>query len=124
MIETYKIHAALQAASLISLLLGSYSARQHRTRAHHMFQYTALILSTLAVSIMIYESRGLPTLHGKLGFSVYLLITVTALSGRLFLKKTPLLRRNIRRNEHRAIGILTVSLLFLMILYGIFTFVL
>ncbi len=124
MIETYEIHATLQVVSLISLLLGSYSARKHKTRLHHMFQYTALILSTLAVSIMIYESRGLPTLHGKLGFSVYLFITVTALSGRLFLKRTPLLGRKIRRNEHRAIGILAVSLLFLMILYGLFTFVL
>lgn len=72
LIEAYQIHAALQTLSLVSLLAGSYMVKKHKIRPHHMFQYTALVLSTLAVSIMIYQSRGLPTVHGKLGFSIYL----------------------------------------------------
>lgn len=69
-------------------------AKKHKIRPRHAFQYTALALSTLAVSIMVYRSRGLPTVHGKLGFSVYLFIAATALTGRLFLKRTPLVRRS------------------------------
>ena len=124
MVEAYKIHATLQVLSLLSLLAGSYGARKHKIRAHHVFQYTALALSTLAVSIMIYQSRGLPTVHGKLGFTVYLFISATVLTGRLFLKRTALLGKKLKRSEHSAIGFLTMTLLLFMILHGLFTFVL
>ncbi|MDH5794543.1 MAG: DUF420 domain-containing protein [Candidatus Bathyarchaeota archaeon] len=124
MIEAYQIHAALQALSLVSLLAGSYMARKHKIGPHHAFQYTALALSTLAVSIMVYQSRGLPTFHGKLGFSVYLFIAATAMTGRLFLKRTPLLGRKVKRGQHRTIGFLTMASLLFMILHGLFTFVL
>ena len=109
--------------SLVSLLLGSYSARKHKVKMHHRFQYAALALSTLAVSIMIYESKGLPTVHGKLGFSVYLFIIAAVISGRLFLRRTSLLGKKIRRNEHKIIVILAVLLLAFMILNGLITFV-
>jgi len=99
-------------------------ARKHKIGPHHAFQYTALALSTLAVSIMVYQSRGLPTFHGKLGFSVYLFIAATAMTGRLFLKRTPLLGRKVKRGQHRTIGFLTMASLLFMILHGLFTFVL
>jgi len=76
-----------------------------------------VILNTIAVSLMVYESRGLPTIHGKLGFSVYLFMLVTTFSGRLFLK------RKMRRSNHRILSYLAIISIFIVILNGLISFV-
>jgi len=118
LVEAYQIHATLQVLALVSLLVGAYGARKHKLRMHHGSVYTAVVLTTLAVVLMLYQSGGLPTIHGKVGFSVYLFILVTALSGRLFLG------RRLTRNQHRALAFSAIPLLLFMILYGLSTFVL
>ena len=97
--------------------MGVYRAKKHDMRFHHRFIVTALVSMTLAVASMIYQSRGLPTLHGKLGISIYSLILITVLSGKLFLN------RRINRNQHKAIALFGIVLLLFMILNGLFTFV-
>ncbi len=91
---------------------------------HHRFQYSALVLSTLAVSLMIYESRGLPSVHGKMGFSVLLVILLSVTSGRLFLKRTSVLGKKIKRNQHKFTAVIAVALLGFMVMNGLVTFVL
>ena len=118
MVEFYQVHAALQALALVSFLVGAYRARGHKVRTHHASVYTAAALATLAVAIMVYESRGLPTIHGRLGFAVYLFVLATVLSGRLFLGG------KIRRNQHRALAYSAIFLFIFQILHGLFTFVL
>lgn len=117
MVEAYQIHATLQVLAFTSMLTGVYRARRHKMRTHHGFIYITLTLTTLAVALMINESGGLPTVHGKFGFSVYLAILMTALSGKLFFGK------KITRNQHKFPAFLAMFLLLLMILHGAFTFV-
>jgi uncharacterized membrane protein YozB (DUF420 family) len=117
MIELFQIHASLQVLTVVLLLIGVNRARKHNVKVHHYFIFSALTSMTLAVAIMIYQSRGLSTFQGKLGFSVYLIILVTISSGKLFLD------RKITRNYHRSIAIIGISLLLFMILNGLFTFV-
>jgi hypothetical protein len=116
-IQAYQVHASLQVLAFISLLLGTHNARKHRMKIHHRFVYSAVAFSTLAVTIMLLQSGGLPTLHGKLGFSTYILMSISAFSGRLFL------RRRVNRGQHRALASLAMLMLLFTILDGLFTFV-
>lgn len=120
-IQTYQIHATLQVISLALLILGSYSANKHRLRMHHRFQYSASVLSTLAVSLMIYESRGLPSIHGRVGFSVFLGILLSVTSGRLFFERTSVLGKKMKRNQHKIIALTAVALLGFQIMNGLFS---
>jgi uncharacterized membrane protein YozB (DUF420 family) len=122
-VQTFQIHATLQIGSLVSLIFGVFFAKRHKLKFHHRFQYSSLLLSTLAVSLMIYESRGLSTFHGKQGFLVYLFIIAAILSGRIFLKRTSLLGKTLKRNEHRAIALLAILAFVYQGLNGLFTFV-
>jgi hypothetical protein len=65
---------------------------------------------------MIYERGGLPSFHGQLGFLVYLVMVVTTLSGRLILK------RRVKRTQHRALSYFALTAMLGMILHGVFSF--
>jgi protein-S-isoprenylcysteine O-methyltransferase Ste14 len=116
-LRPYQIHASLQILALVSFLFGIYYARRHKRPRHHGFVYSGAALSTLAVFLMVFQMGGLPSLHGKLGFSVYLIILAVALIGRLFFG------RRLKRSQHRTSAFLGVLLFSLMILTGLFTFV-
>ncbi|UCG44943.1 MAG: hypothetical protein JSV58_06050 [Candidatus Bathyarchaeota archaeon] len=116
MVEAFQIHAVLQILSLLFLVGAVFLARKHKTKRHHVSIAGSLVLSTIAVILMMYLMGGLPLIHCRFGFSVYLLMLVTALTGSLFL------RRRLSRNQHRALALLTIALLLFMILYGFMTF--
>lgn len=118
MVEAYQIHATLQVTALMLYLGGTYFARRHKLTLHHRFVYTSLAVNTLAVALMIAEAGGLPTLHGQLGFIVYLYMVITMLSGILFLKY-----RTLTRRHHKLISYTAIAGLSLMIVNGLLTFV-
>jgi len=117
MVEIYQIHATLQVLALLSLLIAAYGAKRHKLAIHHRSLYSALALATLAVAMNVYTYGGLPSTHGRVGFSIYLFVLATALSGKLFLGG------KLRRNQHRALAFIAIPAWALMILYGLFTFV-
>jgi len=117
MLEEYQIHATLQTLSLLSFIGAVFFARRHKMRTHHKFIYSSIILSTAAVTLMVYVSRGLPSIHGRIGFSIYILTLITAFSGRLFI------RGRSSRNSHRFLALATILLFVLMILNGLLTFI-
>jgi hypothetical protein len=73
---------------------------------------------------MIYESKGLPTTHGRIGFSIFLFILFSVISGRLFLKRTSVLGKKLKRSHHKYIAIISLILLGFQIINGLLTFVL
>jgi len=72
---------------------------------------------------MIYESRGLPSIHGRVGFSVFLGILLSVASGRLFFERTSILGKRMKRNQHKIIALAAVALLGFQIMNGLLTFV-
>jgi len=117
-VQIYQIHAVLQILALFSLILGAYYAKKHNLKIHHRFIYLALTLMTIAIGIMLYWARGIPSFHGKLGILIYIYILGTAFSGRLFLKG------KIKRSTHKALAISSIFLFTMQILFGIYTYVL
>jgi len=73
---------------------------------------------------MIYKSRGLPSIHGRAGFSVFLGILFSVTSGRLLLKRTSVLGKKMKRNQHKIIALAALALLGFQIVNGLLTFVL
>lgn len=118
MLEAYQVHAIIQVLAFLSFLLAVYSAKKHNVRIHHKLVCTAVVLNTLAVALMLYDAGGLPTIHGRIGFSIYLLILITTMSGKLFLNN------KLKKNNHRVLAVVAISLLLFMILHGLITFVL
>ena len=116
MIDASQIHALLQILSLLSLVRAAFLAGKHKTRLHHISVTASLSLSTIAVILMMYLVGGLPLIHCRFGFFVYLLMLMTALTGSLFL------RGRLSRNQHKALALLTIILLLFMILNGFMTF--
>ncbi|MCW4040218.1 MAG: hypothetical protein NWE83_05655 [Candidatus Bathyarchaeota archaeon] len=118
MVEAFQIHATLQVLTL-GLYIGSIVyARRHNRKLHHRFLYTGFATNTLAIALMLLEARGLPTLHGQLGFLTYLFLSSTVASGHLFIRY-----RRLTRSQHRAISYAAVGSLTLMILNGVLSFI-
>jgi hypothetical protein len=116
LVEAFQIHAILQTAAFLLFASAVLFARRHRMKSHHRLVYTGISVHTIAVALMIYEARGLPSLHGQLGFIVYLFMVFTTLSGRLILK------RRVKRTQHRALSYVALVAMFSMILHGVFSF--
>ena len=117
MVETFHIHATLQVI-VLGLYLGSIMyARRHNRKLHHRFLYTGFATNTLAIALMLLEARGLPTLHGQLGFLTYLFLSFTVVSGHLFIRY-----RRLTRRQHRVISYTAVGSLALMIANGVLSF--
>jgi uncharacterized membrane protein YozB (DUF420 family) len=117
MVEAYQIHATLQVLTL-GLYVGSIIyARRHNRKLHHRFIYTGFATNTLAITLMLLEARGLPTLHGQLGLLTYLFLSLTVVSGHLFIKY-----RQLTRRQHRVISYIAVGSLALMIVNGVLSF--
>lgn len=116
MVQAFQIHAILQTAAFLLFASGVIYARRHRMRSHHKLVYTGIAVHTIAVALMIIERGGLPSLHGQLGFIVYLLMVFTTMSGRF------ILRRRVKRTQHRALSYIALVAMFSMILHGVFSF--
>ncbi|USH00122.1 hypothetical protein K1720_01150 [Thermococcus argininiproducens] len=115
--EPFQLHAIVQISALLSFILAIYYARMHRLQTHHRFIYMGVALLTVGIAYMVYNVRGFPSIHGKVGFFVYFYVLFTALSGRLFFAK------KITRNQHKFLAITAVTLLVLQILFALYNFV-
>ena len=116
MVQLFMIHAILQIIALILFIVGIYFSKKHNLSKHHILIFTATILMTVATGIAIYEIGGIPTIHGKIGLTAYIIILGSVYSGYLFRKG------KIKRKSHKFLTLTAITLLALNIIIGLYLY--